>query len=71
MKSDTTAFVNAQWRKSTRSDANGGACVEVAVMAGIVGVRDTKDEGSGPILTFAGEEWAAFISGVKDGEFNL
>ena len=64
-------FADAQWRKSTRSDNNGGACVEVAVVADAVGVRDTKDSGRGPILTFTRAEWTAFVSGAKDGEFDL
>jgi hypothetical protein len=36
-----------------------------------LGVRDTKDAGRGPILTFTRAEWAAFVGGAKDGEFDL
>jgi hypothetical protein len=51
---------------------NGGACVEVAIFEdGAVAVRDTKDNGSGPVLVYRRDEWAAFIAGVKDGEFEL
>jgi hypothetical protein len=70
MKTDPLAFANARWKKSTRSDNNGGACVEVAILPDVVGVRDTKDKGDGPILAFADAGWVAFISGVKRGEFN-
>jgi hypothetical protein len=36
-----------------------------------IGVRDTKDAGHGPILAFTQTEWAAFLEGAADGEFNL
>lgn len=37
-------LTGAVWRKSSRSDGNGGACVEVARnLPGIVAVRDSKD----------------------------
>lgn len=58
------------WRKSSWS---GGAdnCVEIAVAAdGSVGVRDSKQHGLGPVLEFTPTEWAAFLGGVKDGEFD-
>jgi len=62
---------HAVWRKSTRSDGNGGACVEVARnLPGIVAVRDSKDRG-GPALIFTPDEWAAFLAGAKTGEFDL
>ena len=58
------------WRKSSRSGGNGGDCVEVAFIAnGGAAVRDSKDP-NGPDLRFTGPEWAAFVRGVKDGEFD-
>jgi hypothetical protein len=57
----------AMWRKSTRSGGN-GACVEVAFVGDVVAVRDSKDRG-GPVLVFTPREWAAFVGGVLDGEF--
>jgi hypothetical protein len=60
----------AQWRKSTRSGSNGGSCVEVADnMPGVVAVRDSKDK-TGPVLAFNRVEWAAFVTAVKNGEFD-
>lgn len=68
MKRDLTG---AAWRKSTRSNG-AGACVEVADnLPGIVAVRDTKDNGAGPILVFTRAGWAAFVDGAKDGKFDL
>jgi hypothetical protein len=67
----TPDLSRAVWRKSTRSDGNGGNCVEVARnLPGIVAVRDSKDR-SGPALIFARDDWAAFLAGVKIGEFDL
>ena len=58
------------WRKSTRSGPWTDNCVEVAgAEDGDVLVRDTKDHGTGPILSFTHSAWAAFIADVKDGRF--
>jgi uncharacterized protein DUF397 len=60
----------ARWRKSSRSNGNGGACVEVADLPdGSRAVRDSKDRG-GPSLLFTPDEWRAFVEGVKLGEFD-
>lgn len=58
-------MTGAQWRKSTRSSTNGGACVEVADnLPGRVLVRDTKDRDGGT-LTFGPAEWTAFVGFAK------
>jgi predicted secreted Zn-dependent protease len=56
------------WRKSTRSGA-AGHCVEVADAPAAVLVRDSKDV-TGPVLAFDRSDWAGFIAGVRDGEFD-
>ncbi|MFF0252144.1 DUF397 domain-containing protein [Micromonospora zamorensis] len=57
---------NARWRKSTRSGASGGNCVEVASnLPGVVAVRDSKDA-TGPALTFAPAAWVAFVAQVAE-----
>ena len=69
------------WRKASYSGGNGGGCVEVSAThettlaphkSGedlLYLMRDSKDP-SGPALAFTTSEWKAFISGVKDGEFD-
>ncbi|MGI5145152.1 DUF397 domain-containing protein [Plantactinospora sp. CA-294935] len=57
-------LTSAIWRKSTRSDNGGSACVEVADnLLGVVGVRDSKDR-SGPVLTFGSDAWRTFVAEV-------
>ena len=59
------------WRKSSYSNSNGGACVEVAKFpAAEVGVRDSKNPDGGNLLVSA-DEWSAFVAGIKSGEFDL
>ncbi|MBB5156670.1 DUF397 domain-containing protein [Saccharopolyspora phatthalungensis] len=53
-------FSTAVWRKSSYSQGNGGACVEVAVQSAVVGVRDSKDPG-GPVLVFDAGTFARFL----------
>ena len=62
-----TDFTDAAWRKSVRSHDQ-GACVEIARVGDLIGVRDSKDP-TGPVLTFTPAEFAAFLAGVTKGEF--
>jgi hypothetical protein len=57
------------WFKSSAS--GGGGCVEVAHLPeGGVAVRDTKDR-SKAAQVYTRDEWQAFLSGAKAGEFDL
>ena len=60
--------INLTWHKSTRSGA-AGHCVEVAETPAAVFVRDSKDA-DGPMLEFDVRQWAGFIEGVQNGEFD-
>ena len=64
-------LAQAKWRKSSYSNGNGGACVEVARnLPDDVAVRDSKDP-DGPTLAFAPEQWQSFTAQVKAGRFDL
>jgi hypothetical protein len=57
------------WKTSSYSSGN-GQCVETAKLPdGGMAVRDTKNR-DGASLRFTKDEWRAFISGVKNNEFD-
>ena len=58
------------WRKSGRSNPSGD-CVELAELSSgaVIAVRNSRDR-DGPALWFTRAEIAAFILGVRDGEFD-
>jgi hypothetical protein len=57
------------WRKARRS-MNNGACVEIAVAAGSVAVRDSKDP-HGPVLQCKSDAWANFLRETAAGRFGV
>ena len=58
--------LNAAWRKSSYSgSANTGNCVEVGTIPGQVAVRDTKDNGRGPVLWVSSADWSRFMKSIK------
>jgi Domain of unknown function (DUF397) len=59
----------ARWIRSRACSSDG--CVEVARLAeGAVAVRDSKNVRKAAHV-FDREEWSAFITGVKNGEFDV
>ena len=53
----------ARWQKSSRS-TNVSNCVEVAVTAGTVAVRDSKDPAGG-LLAVSSRAWTAFATALR------
>ncbi|MFD5384622.1 DUF397 domain-containing protein [Streptomyces sp. NPDC127074] len=56
------------WFKSSYSENNGTACVEIAHLphTAQVGIRDSKDKG-GPALVVPAGAWAEFVAAVRRG----
>ena len=63
---DLGSAASFTWQKSSYSGYNGD-CVEVAVMGGQIGVRDSKAGSASPVLQFDRGTWAAFVAGLKGG----
>lgn len=59
-----------EWRRSSRSGANGDNCVEVATTPDRVLVRDSKDPDGG-MLSVPAEAFRAFIAATRRQEFGL
>jgi hypothetical protein len=58
-----------QWRKSQASNPSGN-CVEVAALPdGAVAMRNSRHP-SGPALVYTRAEVSAFLTGVRNGEFD-
>jgi hypothetical protein len=57
-------MTNAEWRKSSRSTDNGGDCVEVAGLPGLVAIRDSKNP-TGPVLALSPHAWRQFTEELK------
>ncbi len=52
--------ISADWRKSSYSGTGGGQCVEVGHVLCTVLIRDTTDNGHGPVLRVSAETWREF-----------
>lgn len=58
----STRVTHHRWR--TSSYTTNTNCVEVAVRADVVAVRDSKDR-HGPVLTFSAATFTKFLAGLK------
>lgn len=61
MKPSAGDGIELTWFKSSHSNPDGAACVEVAFAPDTLHVRDSKRV-PGPQLAFAAQQWAAFLS---------
>jgi len=57
--------VNPGWRKSSYSDNGGSGCIEAGQVTGTILIRDTTQNGRGPVLRVSAETWQAFTTGVR------
>jgi hypothetical protein len=67
--SSSVAIVSMVWRKSMASgsgEGGGSGCIEVAVLPGLVMVRDSKDV-AGPQLKFTSSTWRGFVGFSSTG----
>jgi hypothetical protein len=61
------------WRVSTRTGSGSGNCVEAGPLldgSGRVAVRHSRQR-DGAVIVYTPAEWAAFVGGIKDGEFDF
>ncbi len=64
-------FAGHRWESPGLCGPNGGNCVEVNLgVHGVVGLRDSKLAGGGPVLVFADDEWNAFLEAARAGQFD-
>jgi len=62
-------LVSVRWRKSRASNPS-GSCVEIAELPdGAIAVRNSRHP-AGPALIYTRTEIHAFLTGVKNGEFD-
>jgi hypothetical protein len=55
------------WRVAQR--CNGGECVRVAAHGDSIMIGHTEYR-DGPVISYTRAEWAAFVEGIKQGEFD-
>jgi hypothetical protein len=70
---DPAAVQGVAWHVSTRSGNTGGNCVEAGPLddgSERVAVRHSRFP-DGITILYTRAEWEAFLSGVKDGEFDF
>jgi hypothetical protein len=58
------------WRKSSRSNTQGNECVEVAVLRGAVGLRDSKTPEAGH-LALKSAVFVDLMRRIKAGQLDL
>ncbi|MEV6232726.1 DUF397 domain-containing protein [Saccharopolyspora shandongensis] len=69
MASTDVDWTQVQFTKSSYSGTDQGNCVELAALAGVVGLRDSKLGTASPVLGFTERQFHAFLAGVKADAF--
>jgi len=59
------AAVNPGWRKSSYSNGGEANCVEAGHIPDAILVRDTKNNGTGPVLHVTPTDWTRFTARVR------
>lgn len=67
LRPSTDLAPEGAWQKSSYSSQDGGNCIEIADLAGHVGIRDSKDK-AGPALVVPAAAWSSFVSLVRSGD---
>jgi len=66
---DDPRLDQAAWRKSRHSNPSGN-CVEIAALpGGAIAIRNSRHP-AGPALICPPAEFAAFLAGARDGDFD-
>jgi hypothetical protein len=67
----STTLTFTTWRKSKRSGGD-NSCVEVAVASdgSVIGIRDSKQQGRGPVLRLPAHHWAALQAAICAGNYD-
>lgn len=55
------------WRVARKCD--GGACVRVAAHGDKIVIGSSKHL-DGPVIAYSRDEWAAFVQGIREGDFD-
>ena len=50
-------------------NCDGGNCIRVAPNADMIVIGDSKNP-DGPSLSYSRAEWAAFVEGIRQGDFD-
>jgi hypothetical protein len=62
-------LAHAAWRKSRQSNPSGN-CVELAALpGGTIAIRNSRHP-AGPALLYPRADFAAFLAGARDGDFD-
>lgn len=60
----TECIEAGSWRTSSHSTYH-GSCVSLGRGEAVIGVRDTKDNGQGPVLEFTPAAWIRFTGEIR------